>query len=453
MGSIVAVGRKRWEPLIGKDEFEFSETAGVVGLRNLGNTCFMNSGLQCLCHIEPFTAYFLSGKYRDEINCTNPLGSGGKLASAIADLQKHLWQRRQSTHSPKDLHRALQKCAPHLFDDYEQQDVQEFLAFCLDGLHEDLNLVTMKPPPASEDELAADAKLVEGRDEEFAAALAWMRYLERGKSFLVDLFQGQLRSSLTCMECGLCNRQFEPFLYLSVPVHSSAITKVTDCIGKYLEEEILSGDERWMCSRCNRKVDARKKIDLWKLPPVLVLHLKRFEFDMKTLRFRKIDKLLESTLTIDLMPFVSSSQKEHAIYDVTGIANHFGAFGSGHYTAYCRVNVSASEEGEWHHFNDDSVSHAKPEDVITKSTYVMFLIRRSGEGTAIRRQSVSLPEVWPHWVSTRNSAITDLLNPVVEDEAVSTTGVGSANIAAPSLKSAPSPKSAKPQPSPKAKRR
>lgn len=408
MGGIVAKGVKRWAPLLGSDEVELSETAGRVGLKNLGNTCFMNSGLQCLCHIEPFTAYFLTGKYREEINHSNPLGCGGELATAIAGLQKALWQKRQAKHNPRDLHAALRRCAPHLFEGYEQQDVQEFLAFCLDGLHEDLNLVSVRPPPTSDEALAEDARKAEDRGEEFAAALSWMRYLERGKSFLVDLFQGQLRSSLTCAECGLCNRRFEPFLYLSVPVHQGKMAKVTDAIEKYLEEELLVGDERWLCPRCDRKVEARKKIDIWKLPPVLVLHLKRFEFDMRRFQFRKIDTHLEAPLTMDLMPYVSSSQREHATYDVIGVANHLGAFGSGHYTAYCRVNAR-HEEGEWYHYNDDSVSPISPQDVITKNSYVIFLIRHAGEGSQIKRQTVSLPEVWPHCVSTRNSAMCDVL--------------------------------------------
>jgi len=421
MGAIVAKKRRRWGPLIGDDPFSLAETAGRVGLRNLGNTCFMNAGLQCLSHIEPFVAYFLTGKYREEINRTNPLSSKGALASAIAGLQQALWQARLSSHNPKDLHRVLRSCAPHLFEGYEQQDVQEFLAFCLDGLHEDLNLVAAPPRPDSEETEAEDAHLAVERGEEFAAALSWMRYLERGKSFLVDLFQGQLRSSVTCAECGCCKRRFEPFLYLSVPVTRS-MTQVSDAIGKFQEEELLTEDERWLCPQCDRKVNAVKKIDIWKLPPVLVMHLKRFEFDARTFQFRKVRSLLSTPLTVDFSPYVSSPQREHATYDMVAVANHHGAFGSGHYTAYCRVTAlvggRADEEGasssgvcdEWYDFNDDRVSRLGQREVISKDSYVMFLIRHAGEGQQIKRQTVSLPEVWPHCVSTRNSALHDVLH-------------------------------------------
>merc|ERR1719375_65459 len=134
---------------------EFPEGAGAVGLKNLGNTCFMNAGLQCLSHLEPFAAYFLCGHYEEDINLENALGCRGELARAFAELQRELWRpgavsSGASAHNPCDLHKKLRGFAPHLFEGYEQQDVQEFLAFCLDGLHEDLNRVARRPPPASE---------------------------------------------------------------------------------------------------------------------------------------------------------------------------------------------------------------------------------------------------------------------------------------------------------------
>ncbi|CAE8656648.1 unnamed protein product, partial [Polarella glacialis] len=85
-GAVVAARTERWEPLLGSDKLQLSESSGKVGLRNIGNSCFMNAGLQCLSHVEPFAAYFLTGKYREETNPTNPLGSKGELAKAFAEL-------------------------------------------------------------------------------------------------------------------------------------------------------------------------------------------------------------------------------------------------------------------------------------------------------------------------------------------------------------------------------
>merc|ERR1711972_345995 len=98
-----------------------------------------------------------------------------------------------------------------------------------------------------------------------------------------------------------------------------------------------------------------KQIDLFKLPPVLVLHLKRFEFDAKTMQFEKTENRLKMKLSmLDLAEFCSSQQRDGAVYNVVCVANHLGRYGAGHYTAICRVGGRAP--GTWYHFNDDVVT-------------------------------------------------------------------------------------------------
>ena len=114
---------------------------GLVGIRNLGNTCFMNSILQCLISTKRLVSYFLNEQYKVDLNRSNDLGFRGEIAEEFAVITQAIWGGYCRTISPKRF-RDLIGQFNSLFVSNDQQDAQELLLFLLDGLHEDLNRVT-----------------------------------------------------------------------------------------------------------------------------------------------------------------------------------------------------------------------------------------------------------------------------------------------------------------------
>jgi len=190
-------------------KFTKDSKKGLTGLQNLGNTCFMNSAIQCLSNTADLTQYFLSNEFLKDLNKNNPLGTGGYLISAYSELIKELWMGTESYVSPWDLKKVIGKFAPQ-FSGYSQQDSQELLSYMLDGLHEDLNRITKKP-------FVEDIEYKNQKDEELSLE-SWNNYMKRNQSIIIDLFAGQYKSRLDCPDCQKISITFDPFISISLPV-------------------------------------------------------------------------------------------------------------------------------------------------------------------------------------------------------------------------------------------
>ncbi|KDO29822.1 hypothetical protein SPRG_19708 [Saprolegnia parasitica CBS 223.65] len=178
---------------------------GAVGLLNLGNTCFLNCAIQCLSATPVLRSYLLSTQYVGHINKTNPLGTKGKVVSAVASVLASLWTPTgaipTTTVSPSALRKLVAKARPQ-FDGYDQQDAHEYMAALLDAIHEDVKRSTGFHEPTAADDAA------------------WRAHVAGNHSIVTDVFHGLLQSQTVCDACGHTSVSHDPFLCfsLSIPI-------------------------------------------------------------------------------------------------------------------------------------------------------------------------------------------------------------------------------------------
>ncbi|KAI8639614.1 hypothetical protein BD408DRAFT_434945 [Parasitella parasitica] len=350
-------------------------TVGATGLTNLGNTCYINSIVQCLSGTIPLARYFTSGVFKQHVNKANEKGTRGVLVESFAGLVRSMWSENYNFISPMTFREAIMAFAPQ-FRNTDQHDSQEFLIFILDALHEDLNQNCNKRMTLVQD----DAEFERLPDWQ-ASALSWDRYLATNSSIIVSLFQGQYRSRLTCLTCKHTSTTYNSFMSLSLPIPTKKmrISSVTlnQCLDYFVKEEVLDKEDAWRCPKCQKKRKASKQLTLSRLPDVLLIQLKRFS--MEGLFRNKLDIMVKCpTRSLDLSGYVPMSMtpsppqdRPSFIYDLYAVSNHYGSLTGGHYTASVRDGYS----DKWHFFDDSRLKLMEESKAVTKAAYNLFYVR------------------------------------------------------------------------------
>ena len=347
------------------------------GLFNQGNTCFLNSTLQCLLHI-PALVQLLNDSEESKLilqkltsssiknadssqndgiprfKNTNVKSGQKSILQHFQGLVSDAWGKRTSKAiSPKGMVTTIRRVGRQ-FRPMRQEDAHEYLRQLIDCMHEEI----LK---------AENVKLSDGLIAE--------------STFISRLFGGQFCSELRCGKCKYRSPTFNYFQDLSLEV-SQGISSIDGALAAFQASEKLSSGNEWRCEGCKKLVQATKKIFIYKAPNVLVLHLKRFSYGRG-----KINKMvsysmklslrvngLHSDMTMDAnktSPPKRDGTNSNVEYELIGMVVHHGhSSHSGHYVAFVR-----GPNKQWYEMNDSQVSVASEKKVLSQQAYILFYNR------------------------------------------------------------------------------
>ncbi|KAJ7406795.1 hypothetical protein WISP_131482 [Willisornis vidua] len=223
------------------DRHKVPTEKGATGLSNLGNTCFMNSSIQCVSNTQPLTRYFISGRHLYELNRTNPIGMKGHMAKCYGDLVQELWSGTQKNIAPLKLRQGINHSKRKgIYGNgfVRHLRLQRFCRGC--------------KIECSEDRACVGNAYIAVDWDPTALHLRYQTSQER----IVEEHESVEQSR---------RAQAEPI-------------NLDSCLRAFTSEEELGEDEMYYCSKCKTHCLATKKLDLWRLPPILIIHLKRFQF-------------------------------------------------------------------------------------------------------------------------------------------------------------------------------
>lgn len=344
---------------------------GKVGLVNLGNTCFLNSVIQSLRYCTDFSNYFTSGAYTSHLKNDRPTAA---IVEETADVFKGMWNgdvKPRASMAPRGFVASSARISSQspTFEDLfrgGQEDSAEALLFILDAIHEGVSRkvkMDVVGTPKNQEDM-----------HQIKALQAWSEFYAKGYSPVVEQFFGQTMTATICRSCKNKNSRFEPWMMIKAPIDKAAGDNqpLSACIDKAFDKEVL---DDYQCDNCKTRGQADLEHTISKLPPVLILSLKRFDNSNNKIR-TKVEVDLDATDFSKWISFPSVSTHISTKYSVFAVIEQHGGTRGGHYLSY------AKHKGAWISYDDQQINDVPTDRVVNGDTYILFMTRKPYDSPA-----------------------------------------------------------------------
>ena len=282
-----------------------------IGLKNLASTCYMNSILQQIFMIPMLRETILS------IKNTKPKTVLFELQLLFSALKVYESQYYDPTSF----------VIVNKLNFYEQMDADEYFGIFIDKIESDI-------------------KNLYSNDSE-----------NKYKDLFRFFFGIKALDELKFVDCN--HKRYNEFFYNNIQLEVKGFNNLDSSMKNYFKTEIMDGENKINCEECKMKRTCHKRQIFKSLPNILVINLKRFEFDYNTMLKSKLNNYFEFPFELDMKEYLIDDHKEtNTKYELTGITIHFGFSDYGHY-----YDLIKASDGKWYKFNDDYVTEFNEKDI------------------------------------------------------------------------------------------
>ena len=343
---------------------------GIVGIQNMGNTCYCNSTLQLIRACPEWNVYCLTHDFVEDLKHLSETNSYKKILLAYQDILKSLWSAYKPAYVRplgfiSEVKKAVKGTVYEMFGMPIPNDSHEYLVYLLDCFHEATKTEKQYIETVIPENVTPQEKM------NILAENGWNKFVSKNNSEVVNRFFGMMRKTIHCTNCENRTYQWEVFNSLKVPCEGQSFKE-------WIQAEVKDSEiEGYHCEKCSKLTPGNDRhlakiySHIWKLPHSLFITVRRFNFDGR----KNITPCPYQGEELSFSEFFAEESTDPSrtwSYELRGISDHHGSHMGGHYTAQFKHPISA----EWWRMDDESAQkQEKPQ--FSGSNYIFFFRKHS----------------------------------------------------------------------------